>query len=55
MVPRGEVGLVFVSAGSGLAVDGVPLLDAQASAAIVLMVAVTTFLGPYLFAARLRR
>jgi Kef-type K+ transport system membrane component KefB len=55
MVPRGEVGLVFVSAGSGLAVDGVPLLDARASAAIVLMVAVTTFLGPYLFAARLRR
>ncbi len=55
MVPRGEVGLVFVSAGSALVVEGVPLLDVRTGAAIVLMVAATTLVGPYLFAARLRK
>ena len=55
MVPRGEVGLVFVAVGSGLSVEGAPLLDARTGAAVVFMVAATTLLGPLLLGARLRK
>jgi Kef-type K+ transport system membrane component KefB len=46
MIPRGEVGLVFASIGSGLAVAGRPLLDAGTFSAVILMVLVTTVLAP---------
>lgn len=46
MVPRGEVGLIFAGIGTRLAVDGQPLLSQMEYSAVVLMVLVTTLVGP---------
>ena len=55
MIPRGEVGLIFASVGAGLQVNGRPIVDAGAYAAVVLMVVVTTVLTPPLLKWRLGR
>ena len=55
MVPRGEVGLIFAGIGSGLKVDGVPLLDPSLYAAIIVMVFITTAITPPLLMRRLQR
>ncbi len=46
MVPRGEVGLIFAGIGTGLMLQGQPLLAQGVYSAIVLMVLVTTLLAP---------
>lgn len=46
MIPRGEVGLIFANIGMSLKVDGAPLLDPGAFAAIVAMVLLTTVVTP---------
>jgi Kef-type K+ transport system membrane component KefB len=46
MVPRGEVGLIFVAAGSHLKLGGQPLLDPQVQAGIVGAILLTTMAGP---------
>jgi Kef-type K+ transport system membrane component KefB len=46
MVPRGEVGLIFAGIGSGLIVDGSPVIDQAVFSAVVVMVMVTTVLTP---------
>ena len=46
MVPRGEVGLIFVTAGSTLTLAGHPLLTAQVQAGVVGAIILTTILGP---------
>jgi Kef-type K+ transport system membrane component KefB len=46
MVPRGEVGLIFASIGTGLTLMGRPLLDAGVFSAVVLMVLATTLVAP---------
>lgn len=54
MVPRGEVGLIFASAGAGIVVDGAPLFGPTTYMALVLMVAVTTLVTPPWLGRRLR-
>ena len=46
MVPRGEVGLIFVAAGAHLMLNGSPLLSAPVQAAIVGAILLTTLAGP---------
>lgn len=46
MVPRGEVGLIFVAAGASLKVAGAPLLNAEVQAGIVGALVLTTIVGP---------
>jgi Kef-type K+ transport system membrane component KefB len=46
MVPRGEVGLIFVATGSALALDGAPLLNAEVQAGVVAALLLTTLAGP---------
>lgn len=46
MVPRGEVGLIFVATGSTLVLSGKPLLEPYVQAAIVGALILTTVLGP---------
>lgn len=46
MVPRGEVGLIFVAVGSQLRLDGHPLLTPELQAGIVGAILLTTILGP---------
>ena len=46
MVPRGEVGLIFVAVGSQLRLDGVPLLNPAIQAGIVGALLLTTIIGP---------
>jgi len=46
MVPRGEVGLIFVTAGSALTLGGQPLLTPQVQAGVVGAIILTTILGP---------
>jgi len=46
MVPRGEVGLIFVAAGANLMINGSPLLGAPVQAAIVGAILLTTLAGP---------
>lgn len=46
MVPRGEVGLVFVAVGSQLSLGGKPLLTPEWEAAIVGAILLTTLAGP---------
>jgi Kef-type K+ transport system membrane component KefB len=46
MVPRGEVGLIFVAAGSQLRLAGQPLLSAEVQAGIVGALLLTTVAGP---------
>jgi len=46
MVPRGEVGLIFVAAGSRLSLGGQPLLSPEVQAGIVGALLLTTIAGP---------
>jgi Kef-type K+ transport system membrane component KefB len=46
MVPRGEVGLIFVATGAGLTLDGAPLLSPQIQAGVVAALLLTTLAGP---------
>lgn len=46
MVPRGEVGLVFVAVGSQMVLNGSPLLAPEWKAALVGAILLTTLLGP---------
>lgn len=46
MVPRGEVGLIFVGIGAGLVLDGQPVVDPATFGAVVIMVIVTTMVTP---------
>ena len=46
MVPRGEVGLIFVAVGSTLTLGGRPLLEPAIQAGIVGAILLTTILGP---------
>ena len=55
MVPRGEVGLIFVAAGSQLQLDGRPLLSAGIQAGIVGALLLTTVAGPLGLGRALRR
>lgn len=54
MIPRGEVGLIFASIGTTLAIAGQPVVDVAIYSAVVLMVALTTLLTPPLLVWRLR-
>jgi len=55
MIPRGEVGLIFASIGTGLLVGSERVVPALVFSAVVAMVAATTLLTPPLLAWRLRR
>ena len=55
MVPRGEVGLIFVATGALMLLNGAPLLSAQVQAAIVGAILLTTLAGPIGLARALRR
>jgi len=46
MVPRGEVGLIFVAAGAQLQIKGVPLLSPDVQAGIIGALLLTTVAGP---------
>jgi Kef-type K+ transport system membrane component KefB len=55
MVPRGEVGLIFVAAGSRLELGGQPLLSPEIQAGIVGALLLTTVAGPLGLGWALRR
>ena len=55
MVPRGEVGFIFVGVGDGLSLNGQPLLSPATSAAIVAALLLTTLIGPIGLSWDLRR
>jgi Kef-type K+ transport system membrane component KefB len=55
MVPRGEVGLIFVAAGAQLQVNGAPLLSAEVQAGVVGALLLTTVAGPVGLGWALRR
>lgn len=55
MVPRGEVGLIFLELGRRLPGAEHPALGPKAYAAGLLMVLVTTLVGPLWLSARLRK
>jgi Kef-type K+ transport system membrane component KefB len=46
MVPRGEVGLIFVAAGAQLHLNGAPLLSADVQAGVIGVLLLTTIVGP---------
>lgn len=46
MVPRGEVGLIFVATGAQLQLNGVPLLSADVQAGVIGALLLTTIAGP---------
>lgn len=46
MVPRGEVGLIFVATGSALTLNGAPLLGPEVQAGVVAALLLTTLAGP---------
>jgi Kef-type K+ transport system membrane component KefB len=46
MVPRGEVGLIFVAAGAQLRLNGIPLLSADVQAGVIGALLLTTVAGP---------
>lgn len=46
MVPRGEVGLIFVAVGAQMQLQGRPLLDGSLQAAVVGAILLTTLAGP---------
>jgi hypothetical protein len=54
-VPRGEVGLIFVAAGSALTLNGAPLLSAEVQAGVVAALLLTTLAGPVGLAWALKR
>jgi Kef-type K+ transport system membrane component KefB len=53
MIPRGEVGLIFASIGATLTIAGEPVVSEEVYSAVVVMVALTTFLTPPLLTWRL--
>ena len=55
MVPRGEVGLIFVAAGSQLRLGDAPLLSPQVQAGLIGAILLTTLLGPIGLGRALRR
>jgi len=55
MVPRGEVGLIFVATGAQLVFQGQPLLSPEIQAGIVGAILLTTLAGPVGLARVLRR
>jgi Kef-type K+ transport system membrane component KefB len=55
MVPRGEVGLIFVAAGAQLHLNGVPLLSADVQAGVIGALLLTTVAGPVGLGWALRR
>ena len=55
MVPRGEVGLIFVATGSQLNLGGRPLLSVEIQAAVVGALLLTTVAGPLGLGWALRR
>ncbi len=55
MIPRGEVGLIFISLGLTLRIDGQPIVDASTYGAVVIVVVVTTLITPPALAWSLRR
>ena len=46
MVPRGEVGLIFVATGAQLQLNGSPLLNADVQAGVIGALLLTTVAGP---------
>jgi hypothetical protein len=46
MVPRGEVGLIFVSVGRTININGKPLLSPEVQAGVLGAILLTTILGP---------
>ncbi|OFX13634.1 MAG: hypothetical protein A2Z18_07145 [Armatimonadetes bacterium RBG_16_58_9] len=46
MIPRGEVGLIFVDIGSSLMLGGAPVIGMNVFSAVVIMVVVTTMIAP---------
>jgi len=46
MIPRGEVGLIFVGIGSQMVLGGVPVIDQNTFSAVVIMVIVSTLITP---------
>lgn len=55
MIPRGEVGLIFINLGLGLHVAGEAIVDASIYGAVVIVVVVTTLITPPALAWSLRR
>ena len=55
MIPRGEVGLIFATVGTGVMLGGAPVVSAESYAAAVIMVMVTTLVTPPLLAWSLDR
>lgn len=55
MIPRGEVGLIFATVGTGVTLGGAPVVSAESYAAAVIMVMVTTLVTPPLLAWSLDR
>jgi Kef-type K+ transport system membrane component KefB len=55
MIPRGEVGLIFVAIGAKLVLDGSPVIDTGTYSAVVIMVIVTTLVTPPLLKISLLR
>lgn len=46
MIPRGEVGLIFVAIGSQLKLDGHPVVEPGVASAVVMVVVITTLITP---------
>lgn len=55
MIPRGEVGLIFVAIGAKLVLDGIPVIDTGTYSAVVIMVMITTLVTPPLLKISLLR
>ncbi len=55
MIPRGEVGLIFAGIGTTLHIAGVRVVDDAVFSAVVVMVALTTFMTPPLLVWRMGR
>ncbi|MCB0359136.1 MAG: hypothetical protein KDD44_05860, partial [Bdellovibrionales bacterium] len=46
MIPRGEVGLIFIGIGASMTLHGKPVVDPATFGAVVIMVIVTTMVTP---------
>lgn len=55
MIPRGEVGLIFVGIGASLTLNGEPVIDKATFGAVVIMVILTTMITPPLIKWRYSR
>lgn len=54
MVPRGEVGLIFASAGASVFVNNIPIISKEIYISLILAVFGTTLVTPYFLLKRLR-